>query len=232
MSNHNLITEASNGKLTSLTPISSGGGHKLNSEAAAAYEKMVKAAKEDGVEWGITDSYRTYEVQNKIFDWDYFKKTKKRRKKGTSGTPVAYPGTSNHGWGAAVDLVVKYGDKAHTWLTKHASEFGFSNPFKNPRTEPWHWEHVASAKKLGAGSNVETLPPSNETDDDINDKLNQHFENLKNGDDDGGGDSNKKSGYTGLTGALLKLIGFNENHNISNKNVLVEEITRIKELLK
>ena len=36
MSNRNLITEASNGKLTSLTSISSGGGHKLNSEAAAA----------------------------------------------------------------------------------------------------------------------------------------------------------------------------------------------------
>ncbi len=41
-----------------------------------------------------------------------------------------------------------------------------------------------------------------------------------------------KSTNTSLTGALLKLIGFNENHNILNKNVLVEEITRIKQLLK
>ena len=41
-----------------------------------------------------------------------------------------------------------------------------------------------------------------------------------------------KSTNTSLTGALLKLIGFNENHNIPNKNVLVEEITRIKQLLK
>ena len=103
----NRINEASNGKLTGLTPISTGSGHKMNAEAAAAYEKMVQAAKNDGITWGITDSYRNYETQNRIFDWDYYKKTVKKRKKGTSGTPVAYPGKSNHGWGSAVDLKVK-----------------------------------------------------------------------------------------------------------------------------
>lgn len=45
-------------------------------------------------------------------------------------------------------------------------------------------------------------------------------------------ETNVKPKNTSLTGALLKLIGFNENHNISDKNVLVEEITRIKQLLK
>jgi hypothetical protein len=155
-----LLIESSNGKLSNLTSISTGGGnHKLNSVAASAYEKMIKAAKEDGVEWGITDSYRTFEVQDKIFDWDHYKSTGKKRKKGTSGTPVAYPGKSNHGWGSAVDLKVKYDDKSHKWLTANASKFGFSNPFKSPKTEPWHWEHLDSAKSMKSGTTpVEEIP--------------------------------------------------------------------------
>lgn len=147
-----VLIEAQNGKLSGLTPI--GNGHQLNAEAAKAYEQMVDAAKKDGITWSITDSYRPYEIQNKIFDWDYFNKTGKKRKKGTSGTPVAYPGKSNHGWGSAVDLGAKYGDPVHTWLTKNAALFGFSNPFKNPRTEPWHWEHVSSAKSMKSGDDL------------------------------------------------------------------------------
>jgi predicted chitinase len=147
-----VLIEAQNGKLTGLTPI--GPGHQLNAEAAQAYLEMVDAAKQDGISWKITDSYRPYEIQDKIFDWKYFKQTGKKRKKGTSGTPVAYPGKSNHGWGSAVDLGAKYGDPAHKWLTQNAARFGFSNPFKNPRTEPWHWEHKSSAQSMKSGSDV------------------------------------------------------------------------------
>ena len=147
-----VLIEAQNGKLSGLTPI--GNGHELNAEAAKAYLKMVDAAKNDGISWNLTDSYRPYEIQDKIFDWKYYKQTNKKRKIGTSGTPVAYPGKSNHGWGSAVDLGAKYGDPAHQWLTKNAALYGFSNPFKNPRTEPWHWEHVASAKSMKSGGDV------------------------------------------------------------------------------
>jgi len=218
MINKKLISEASNGKLSSLTSISTGSGHKLNSEAAAAYEKMVKAAKADKVEWGITDSYRTFEVQDKIFDWDYFKKTKKRRKKGTSGTPVAYPGTSNHGWGAAVDLVVKYGDKVHTWLTKNASKFGFSNPFSNPRTEPWHWEHVASAKNLDSGTSVTPkIDSDNEPIDD--NKPNEEEPNYE-----------QKSTGNPIFQSMLKMMGFDESKE--NVKTISEDIIRIKKLMK
>jgi hypothetical protein len=165
--NLNLLSEAQNGKLTNLTSIS--GSHKLNSDASSDYKKMVDAAKKDGISWTITDSYRPYDIQDKIFDWDYFNKTGKKRKKGTSGTPVAYPGTSNHGWGSAVDLGVKYGDKAHTWLVDNASEFGFSNPFNNPRTEPWHWEHLSSAKQMKSGAKPVKELPSDIDDTKIDD---------------------------------------------------------------
>lgn len=128
------------------------GSHQLNPEAASAYKKMVDAAAADGVTWKITDSYRPLKIQCNILDVPHFESTGKKRKKGTGGTPVAFPGNSNHGWGSALDLVVKYNDAAHKWLTDNGSKFGFTNPFSNPRTEPWHWEHVESSKKLKAGS--------------------------------------------------------------------------------
>jgi hypothetical protein len=229
MTNRKIISEATNGKLTSLTPISTGSGHKLNSEAAKAYEQMVAAAKADGVEWGITDSYRSLEAQNKIFDWEHYKQTKKRRKLGTAGTPAAYPGTSNHGWGAAIDLKVTYGDKAHTWLTNNASKFGFSNPFKNPRTEPWHWEHVASAKNLGSGTSPE--PEGDETGTESG------TTGTEGGDLTGTtSNDNDIADYSyepGIVSNLLKIAGFNENDG-SNQSIdtISEEIKRIKTLMK
>jgi hypothetical protein len=152
------------GSLTSI-----GGNHKLNPTAAKAYLSMVEAAKKDGVQWGITDSFRPLKIQCNILDWSHFEKTGKKKKVKTAGTPVAFPGNSNHGWGSAVDLKVEFNDTAHKWLTNNASKFGFSNPFKNPRTEPWHWEHVESAKALKSGMTPTdsggdvTLPTSGDT---------------------------------------------------------------------
>ncbi len=159
-SNWSKLNEAANGKFQSseLTkiPVQSGDSqsHALNPQAAADYSKMVDAAKADGVSWGITDSYRPFSVQDRIFDWDLFNRTGKKAKKGTGGrVAAAYPGTSNHGWGSAVDLKVKKGDQAHTWLTQNASRFGFS-PLAS---EPWHWDHKSSASNYKAGAEV-TVP--------------------------------------------------------------------------
>ena len=157
------------GSLTSI-----GGNHKLNPTAAKAYLNMVEAAKkEKNIVWGITDSFRPLNVQCNIMDWEHFKKTKLKRKKGTSGVDVAFPGNSNHGWGSAVDLKVKKGDDAYNWLLCNSTRFGFSNPYirykslkvrimdddckalksQNPK-EPWHWEHLESAKILKSGASL------------------------------------------------------------------------------
>ena len=225
------IYEAENGKLSGLKPIQGGTGHKLNPEAAAAYDKMVAAAKEDGVTWSITDSYRPYEIQNKIFDWGHYKKTGKRRKIGTAGTPAAYPGTSNHGWGAAVDLGAKYGDKAHTWLTKNASKFGFSNPFSNPRTEPWHWEHVESAKKMKSGAKL--VEP--EIDDTKDDETKTNTGTDTNTDTNTEKTDDKKETESGgrlsFLSSMLKLAGFKEEYEPKSQS-LNEEIKRMKQLMK
>jgi len=169
------------------------------------------------VSWSITDSYRTYEGQNKIFDWDYYNKTKKKRKKGTSGTPAAYPGTSNHGWGAAVDIGVKYGDKAHNWLTKNASRFGFSNPFKDPRTEPWHWEHLSSAKKLGANVSINTSSDTYNTSSSTSSDTTP---------------STDSGGSSLLKGMLSKGLGLDTLTQGFLSGSVNEEINRIKKLMK
>lgn len=132
------INEAANGQLddSELEPIKGAGssktkGHKLNKVAAKAYSEMVAAAEADGITWEITDSYRDYEAQVDV-----------AARKGlyNQGGLAAVPGTSNHGWGSAVDL--KLNDEALAWLRANADRFGFTNI---PR-EPWHWEHKASVE--------------------------------------------------------------------------------------
>ena len=112
-----------------LVPVTGGG--RLNPQAAAAYERMVAAARADGINWTITDSYRSYEAQVDV-----------ARRKGlySEGGLAAKPGTSNHGYGSAVDLgggANKRGTPQNNWLVQNAGRFGF----KNIPREAWHWEY-------------------------------------------------------------------------------------------
>jgi LAS superfamily LD-carboxypeptidase LdcB len=79
----------------------------------------------------VDEGYRDLEAQQRAFD--------------QYGSPrAATPGTSNHGEGIAVDFVnppVVRGAVPHSWLTAHASQFGFE-PLTDP-DEPWHWDYTA-----------------------------------------------------------------------------------------
>ncbi len=74
------------------------------------------------------------------------------------GSPgnAADPGTSNHGWGLALDLGpgstgsgFRYGTPEYIWMMANAPQFGWINP-KNMQQgqsgphEPWHWEYARS----------------------------------------------------------------------------------------
>ncbi|QIK84652.1 D-alanyl-D-alanine carboxypeptidase family protein [Sanguibacter sp. HDW7] len=109
---------------SALTEIS-GSHHKLWEPAATSFEALRAAAKADGVEIGITDSYRTYDTQVDLV-----------RRKGlyTEGGLAAKPGTSNHGWGTALDL--RLDGEALSWMRTNAGDFGFVED--TPR-ESWHW---------------------------------------------------------------------------------------------
>ena len=90
---------------------------------------MRASAAAEGVDIGVTDSYRPYEEQVDLV-----------RRKGlySQGGYAAVPGTSPHGWGLAVDVDVTPDGLA--WLRANAGRFGFVEAV--PR-EPWHWEYHA-----------------------------------------------------------------------------------------
>ena len=64
------------------------------------------------------------------------------RRKGlySQGGLAAKPGTSDHGWGMAVDLNLNA--NAQRWMRANAGRFGFVED--TPR-EPWHWAYTPKA---------------------------------------------------------------------------------------
>ncbi|HMO10411.1 MAG TPA: M15 family metallopeptidase [Actinotalea sp.] len=117
-----------NGRIppTALSTIE-GTSHQMWAPAARSFEAMRAAAAADGVALGITDSYRSYDGQVDV-----------AARKGlySQGGLAAVPGTSNHGWGMALDL--KLDGPALAWMREHGRDFGFEESV--PR-EPWHWEY-------------------------------------------------------------------------------------------
>ncbi|HEX5534025.1 MAG TPA: M15 family metallopeptidase [Actinomycetales bacterium] len=117
------------------------GGHYLRADAAIALAELnVAYRKQFGTSLSITDSYRSYRQQVSV----------RARKPGLA----ARPGTSQHGWGLAVDLAggVQNADVHYRWLRAHAPQFGWDNPAwarsgGSGPYEPWHWEYVAGQSK-------------------------------------------------------------------------------------
>jgi LAS superfamily LD-carboxypeptidase LdcB len=109
-----------------LEPIGQG-GHRMWAPAAESYKQLVAAAKVEGIDLTVTDSYRTYDQQVEL-----------AAEKGlyADGGLAAVPGTSNHGWGLAVDFNVNT-PAALEWLRTNGHSYGF---VEASRREPWHWE--------------------------------------------------------------------------------------------
>lgn len=127
------------------------GGYLLEKHAAVKFSALNKAFKERfGKNFTISGPYRPFNVGNSIFDWDYFNRTGKGRKKGTNGgTAAAKPGTSKHGWGQAMDIGGfgnGPGNQYFDWMEQNAKKYGWINPAwaKKPGAgyEPWHWEYI------------------------------------------------------------------------------------------
>ena len=121
-----------NGRIpaAALEPVGQG-AHRLYAPAATAWKQAVAAARADGVELRLTDSYRSYDQQLSL-----------AADKGLSsdGGLAAAPGTSSHGWGLAVDVDVNNA-AARNWLQTNGHWFGF---VETVRREPWHWEYRPS----------------------------------------------------------------------------------------
>ena len=123
----------SNGLIPASQMCSIIGGGRLRPDAAVAFNKMSQAyARAFGSPLCVTASYRPYSDQVRLYRIE--------------PSLAAIPGTSNHGWGVAVDLgcgVQNYGSAQYRWMTQHAGAYGWVHPswaLHNP-FEPWHWEY-------------------------------------------------------------------------------------------
>lgn len=113
--------------------------HMLRPEAARSYVALATAYEEHfKAPLCITDSYRPLREQVSL--------------KAAKPRLAAKPGTSNHGWGMAVDLcggIENFGTPQHQWLQQNALAYGFYHPqWAEPtgsKPEPWHWEFVATS---------------------------------------------------------------------------------------
>ncbi|MEV0891412.1 D-alanyl-D-alanine carboxypeptidase family protein [Promicromonospora sp. NPDC050262] len=113
-------------------------GHLLRCDAA---ERLTALSARFEDEFGhpipLTDSYRSYDMQVVV--------------KGTKPHLAAIPGTSNHGWGLAIDLgdpVAGGSSPEYVWLRLHAPDYGWDNPswarLDGAKPEPWHFEFFAA----------------------------------------------------------------------------------------
>lgn len=101
--------------------------HRLWAPAANGLSALIDDAAAEGIDIGITDSYRPLAVQERL-----------AKEKGlySQGGLAAVPGTSNHGWGVATDLDMD--GPALEWMRENGWRYGFVEDV--PR-EPWHWTY-------------------------------------------------------------------------------------------
>lgn len=139
-------------------------GYVADSRIAEAAKKMIADARStDNVRIIALSAYRNYEYQMELFE---NKVQRLQQEKGYSvdkareeaKTVVAYPGTSEHQLGLALDLVDARHPKldesqestaAYKWLYEHCHEYGFIVRYPNGKTditgiiyEPWHFRYV------------------------------------------------------------------------------------------
>ncbi len=120
----------------------------LREDAADALAEMGRAAKKDGVTLDVSSTYRSYETQERTFNYwvsvDGLEEAERES---------ARPGTSQHQLGAAVDFGNIEDSYALTegckWLNAHAEEYGWSLSFPQGyedvtgyRWECWHFRYI------------------------------------------------------------------------------------------
>jgi hypothetical protein len=132
-----------NGNLPAATLSSYTSTCRIWSQAYGSASAMILAARKVGVTLVTADCYRDYAGQVYWRTWWC--------NVGRCGN-AAVPGTSNHGWGKAIDFHDLSGGlptngAAYRWLKANAGRFGWNNPILT--NEAWHWEWVGNGGTMG-----------------------------------------------------------------------------------
>ena len=134
--------------------------------AAEALEKMLEAAKADGIKnWQINTAYRSIPDQKKLLEnrvKGYMKNNNMSRSAATARAlrSVAEPGCSEHHIGLAFDITAKgasafKGTKQCKWLHAHCWEYGFIVRYQEGKeditgftAEEWHIRYVGTEHSI------------------------------------------------------------------------------------
>lgn len=128
----------------------------MRKEAAAALERLFAAADREGLPLAGVSAYRSNQRQKQLFDY-YVQKDGLE----IAQTYSAYPGTSEHETGLAIDVAGAdgscsvsdcFGDKPEAkWLAENAYRFGFIIRYPKGKEEitgyqyePWHIRYVGA----------------------------------------------------------------------------------------
>lgn len=131
------LTRYANGRVPSraLCALPGDSGEQLRADAAVAFVRLASAYERDlGTPLCLSDGYRPLSEQRLLW------RTKPRL--------AARPGTSEHGWGLAVDLacgIQSFRSPQHAWMVRNAPRFGWYLPEwarrGGAKPEPWHWQY-------------------------------------------------------------------------------------------
>ncbi|MDQ0220046.1 D-alanyl-D-alanine carboxypeptidase family protein [Peribacillus cavernae] len=129
----------------------------MRKQAAYALEELFQAAEKDGVHLAGVSAYRSHTTQK-----DVFEKNVEKDGYEIAATYSAFPGTSEHETGLAVDIsgisgkcatIDCFGDtKESAWLSNHAHEQGYiirypkgKQAITGYKYEPWHLRYVGKS---------------------------------------------------------------------------------------
>lgn len=134
-------------------------GIYLVKEAKDMLEKLIAAAKEDGLNIRVTSAYRSYSYQVNLYN-NYVKTDGEK----LADTYSARPGYSEHQTGLVVDVTRSFDNfnnfentEEYKWMLEHASDYGFILRYPKDKEEittytfeAWHYRYVGVdlAKKI------------------------------------------------------------------------------------
>lgn len=143
----------------------------FDARAVGYLQEMLADGRREGLDFWICSAYRTIEKQTELFEDKVRRVTAETGLTGEAarekaGTEVAFPGTSEHNLGLAVDIVARDYQildekQARTeeaqWLKENCWKYGFILRYPTDKTEetgiifePWHYRYVGekAAKEI------------------------------------------------------------------------------------
>lgn len=133
-------------------PVTSGSSRTetLHPDAAEAFERMVSAARQEGIDLQAVSGFRSVAIQQDVFESKRLERGQTPEERAKVSAPAGY---SEHHTGYAVDInsfsESFANTEAYRWLNQHAEEYGFELSFPQNNAqgisfEPWHWRFVGT----------------------------------------------------------------------------------------